>query len=647
MKFHNLELENFLTIGKGKVALNDRGLNVIQGKNDDDGSAESNGAGKSSIVDGLSWALFGVTARGVKGDSVVNRTAGKGTRVAVTFATARNRYRVTRYRKHKDHKNQLHIEVSVRPEDEPTRLDKGTEAESQKVLEGILGCSHEVFVAAVYSGQEAMPDLPGLGDRELKRLIEEAAGMQRIESAYATARSRAGLVASELSAQILRSSALQEAVEKCKVDLQEAKASHQKWEDERETRIANATAGVNSGMAASLTASGLVESLEVTVGLATKEEPALQAALNGLKSQAALVVEAEKAATTLERAVDRPGLVAIKRQIDLVTQNVQQASATIGQPCKECGKPHTEADLSSYLAAQRKQLDILKADAVKMSALVREQMEKAAAATTLAKTLRDALPDPASIASRLQKITTLQGQLKAAQDALKNAKVELDRRHALLASEKSATNPLAAIVTRSQAQLAAAETKAVESKLALAALQSKNEVASAVVKVFGPAGVRAQILDTVTPFLNDRTADYLSVLSDGAITAAWSTLSKDSKGDLKEKFAIDVTHAHGAESFAGLSGGEKRKVRLATALALQDLVAQRAVQPIDLWIGDEVDDALDPAGLERLMTLLERKARERGTVLVISHNSLSDWCDQVTTVTKKGGVSVINGALAV
>ena len=74
-------------------------------------------------------------------------------------------------------------------------------------------------------------------------------------------------------------------------------------------------------------------------------------------------------------------------------------------------------------------------------------------------------------------------------------------------------------------------------------------------------------------------------------------------------------------------------------------MASRATQPIDIWFGDEVDDALDGSGLERLMTILERKARERGTVIVISHNSLGDWIDNVTTVTKADGVSTVEGAL--
>ena len=116
--------------------------------------------------------------------------------------------------------------------------------------------------------------------------------------------------------------------------------------------------------------------------------------------------------------------------------------------------------------------------------------------------------------------------------------------------------------------------------------------------------------------------------------------------ELREKFNIDVQNDKGAKSFKGLSGGEKRKVRLATMLALQDLVASRASKPIDLYIGDEIDDALDTAGLERLMVILERKARERGTVLVVSHADLRDWIDNVCTVTKQTtGISDITGAL--
>jgi DNA repair exonuclease SbcCD ATPase subunit len=159
--------------------------------------------------------------------------------------------------------------------------------------------------------------------------------------------------------------------------------------------------------------------------------------------------------------------------------------------------------------------------------------------------------------------------------------------------------------------------------------------------VFSPAGVRAHILDTVTPHLNSRTSHYLSALTDGNITAVWTTISTTAKGELREKFGIEVRSATGAETFKGLSGGEKRKVRLACAMALQDLVASRASKPIKIFIADEIDTALDPAGLERLMTILEEKSHDKGTVLVISHSNLTDWIRNSVVITKKGGLSYL------
>lgn len=161
-------------------------------------------------------------------------------------------------------------------------------------------------------------------------------------------------------------------------------------------------------------------------------------------------------------------------------------------------------------------------------------------------------------------------------------------------------------------------------------------------QVFALSGVRAYILDMVTPYLNSRTSYYLDILSDGAMRAEWVTLSKNAKGELKDKFSIAIEARQGAKSFEALSGGEKRKVRLACAFAIQDLVAQRVADPIRLFVADEIDDALDAAGLERLMTVLEEKAAQGNCVMVISHNDLQHWIPNVLTVVKEGGVSYID-----
>ncbi|HBQ8820985.1 TPA: exonuclease, partial [Klebsiella pneumoniae] len=135
--------------------------------------------------------------------------------------------------------------------------------------------------------------------------------------------------------------------------------------------------------------------------------------------------------------------------------------------------------------------------------------------------------------------------------------------------------------------------------------------------------------------------EYLSTMSDGNISAVWSTMDTTKKGEIRDKFNIAVEKAGFSKDFRGLSGGEKRKVRLACALALQDMVANRASKSIQLFIGDEIDDALDSAGLERLMGILEAKARERGTVMIVSHKEMKSWFRETVTLEIKEGRSYV------
>ena len=166
---------------------------------------------------------------------------------------------------------------------------------------------------------------------------------------------------------------------------------------------------------------------------------------------------------------------------------------------------------------------------------------------------------------------------------------------------------------------------------------------SSVVDVFSPAGIRAYVLDSVTPFLNERTAYYLNALSGGSMTAVWSTLARTKGGVLKEKFNISVVNRFGANSFNGLSGGEKRKVRLSCSLALQELTASRGTKRIDLFMADEIDNALDETSLQLLMDLMSEKAQQCRSLFVISHNSLNDMVDNIMTVRKHDGMSSIEG----
>lgn len=639
MKILKANIENFLTIGQAELELDDRGLLLIVGDNADDTSANSNGAGKSSLVDAICWALYGTTARGVSGDDVVNETAKKNCCVSLLVQDGDETYLISRHRKHKENKNALMVSIQ---ESETLFKDisKGTDKETQEVVNGLIGCSEEVFTSAVYAGQERMPDLPAMTDKALKVLIEEAAGIEVLEEAHAVARKRLLEAKDTANTELAKIATLDSAIRSCQETEKSLEAASSAFEDSKRDRAKAhlATAEPHFNLLKTMTRHDLEA--------ARKATSALKASLvvfdmvdHQLGDVSAKLVKARESKARLSglynATADR-----VKKQIE----EAKNVEALQGTPCKECGKEYCADDLHDAVKARQGAIDEGKKTLIKLrdefneaKALV-EQLEKELEEIRVKAREKEEVQDKIRAHEiKLRDMTLENERYDGAAEAIERIKAEAK---AMLTQE----NPFTAKIKEVQAKREGYEKTKATQEVAVQKATDFVALCEEAVKVFGPAGVRAHILDTVTPFLNARTNDYLGALSDGNVHATWTTLSTTAKGETKEKFSIAVANDKGGSSFKKLSGGEKRKVRLATALALQDLVASRATKPVQLFIADEIDYALDDSGLERLMVLLERKARERGTVLIISHQSgLRDWCDQVITVTKESGQSKLSG----
>jgi DNA repair exonuclease SbcCD ATPase subunit len=643
MKFYTLHIFNFLSVGSGSLRLDDRGLLLVQGVNDDDESANSNGAGKSTIADALCWCLYGETARGVSGDAVVNKTQGKNTKVQVGLQEpgTGETYYVTRHRKHGTGKNSLTLTLQNDTTGATTDLTKGTDKLTQAEVDKLVGCTLDVFRAAVYSGQEMLPNLPAMTDKELKLIVEEAAGVNQLQEAYAIA-------SKKFLAQADIVKAAENAVVNITMQRDEAAATYHRlvaeairFEDSRKSGMAALEAGIKGLMT---TATGL------KTKIAASDLPALRGRMLQLNALIDGVAGEQKERDRLTQAYSAAKVhqgkmeAAVNMASDLARRDqvaLRDADARLGQPCGECGKSYCAEDLhgAKQLAAAKVKDAVVKVRDAK--ALLDAATTAVSGAATALETFVRGMTDltavraeQADLSTRIVAAEKLETDYQLTLTRLKADKFNFDQ-------AKTQENPYVKLRDDAENKAALLDERLKKAGEVVAEEKAKIDVLGMAKEVFGPAGVRAHILDTVTPFLNDRTAKYLGSLSDGNISAIWQTLTKNAKGELREKFQIAVTNDKGAEQFAGLSGGEKRKVRLACALALQDLVASRATKPIELWIGDEIDDALDNSGLERLMGILEEKARERGTVIVVSHADLKDWIRNTITVIKKGGYSEI------
>lgn len=639
MKFKELEIENFLTVGKISARLDDRGLVLICGENLDDSSQNSNGAGKSSIVDALSWALFGTTARGVTSDDVINDKEGKNCRVKVSIDSDGDIYTVTRHRKYAKHRNRLLLEG---PSGDMTL---GTDKLTQELVDKLVGATVEVFCASVYAGQENMPDLPGMGDRELKSIVEESAGIKDIEAGYRVARDRLNEKKKQLEENNRNIEFNNIRATELAADRKETLLNQAKWSVNLKERVTAAKQEV--AKAKKVEQDHLAE-----VEASLKKLPEIKAKIEELGKSISSVSKEREELEMLQANANSLGSELknidslIARLVDAITsvkKDREKVADKIGKPCGECGRDHDESTMG---AADDSLKRILKEKLLKLQGYKNEKVaisEKLLKARESVEAFKLSMTDVSAQIERRDSFNKLAVTIERMNDRSE----ELNRIFKQKATDyvriRDEVDPYASSLEIIEERIKANKTKGEDIAALVKTAEYNVRVAEEVAGVFSPAGVRAHILDNVTPYLNSRTSYYLSALSDGNITAVWNTLGTTAKGDIREKFNIDVESAKGGNSFRKLSGGEKRKVRLATAMALQDLVASRATKPINLFIADEVDAALDESGLERLMVLLREKAAEVGSVLVISHSDLKSWISNSITVVKEGGKARLEG----
>lgn len=95
IEIQNVEFKNFLSYGNSPQRLDFiEGINLVLGKNIESG--RSNGAGKSSLIETIPFALFGKLSRPINKAGIVNWKNGKNCEVKLTFKKGDNTYIVLR-----------------------------------------------------------------------------------------------------------------------------------------------------------------------------------------------------------------------------------------------------------------------------------------------------------------------------------------------------------------------------------------------------------------------------------------------------------------------------------------------------------------------------------------------------------------------
>ena len=116
-------------------------LTLVLGENLDLGSDGSrNGTGKTTIINALSYALYGQALTNIRRDNLVNKTNSRQMLVSLDFAINGAEYRIERGRK----PNVLKFYINSE-EQQVTDDSQGDSRETQQAVEQILGMTHDMF----------------------------------------------------------------------------------------------------------------------------------------------------------------------------------------------------------------------------------------------------------------------------------------------------------------------------------------------------------------------------------------------------------------------------------------------------------------------------------------------------------------------
>ena len=175
-KIKTLSVKNFMSVGNSTQAVNfDRSdLTLVLGENLDlggDDSGARNGTGKTTIINALSYALYGNALTNIKKDNLINKTNQKNMLVTIDFEKDGEHYRIERGRK----PTGMRFWVGDQ-EKEITDDAQGDSRETQAEIERMLGMSHDMFKHIVALNTYTEPFL-ALRANDQRTIIEQLLGI--------------------------------------------------------------------------------------------------------------------------------------------------------------------------------------------------------------------------------------------------------------------------------------------------------------------------------------------------------------------------------------------------------------------------------------------------------------------------------------
>ena len=237
-KIKDLTVKNFMSVGNATQAVNfdRRDLTLVLGENMDlggDDSGARNGTGKTTIINALSFALYGNALTNIKKDNLINKTNGKGMLVTIDFQKDGIDYRIERGRK----PNIMKFFVSGN-EKEITDDAQGDSRETQAEIERMLGMSHDMFKHIVALNTYTEPFL-ALKANDQRVIIEQLLGITMLSEKAEALKEQVKSTKDAITQEEYRIKAVNDANKRIEEQIENLKKRQKMWINKHDQDLEN------------------------------------------------------------------------------------------------------------------------------------------------------------------------------------------------------------------------------------------------------------------------------------------------------------------------------------------------------------------------------------------------------------------------
>lgn len=673
----NITLKNFLSIGAVTQAVNfdSKELTLILGENLDlGGDGARNGTGKTTLIQALTYALFGNPINQIRKDNLINRTNGKGMLVTLEFSANGIEYKIERGRR----PNLLKFYVNSNLQ-EGTDDAQGENKDTQVDIEKAIGMTADMFKHIVALNTYSAPFL-SLPSGDQRKVIEQLLGITLLSEKADLIKDKIRINKDAILHEEFKVKAIEEANKRVQEQIDSLKRRQVLWQKQHDEALNKLVVDYDELSKIDIEAE-LQSHKDLVIYNDLKRKQEQYEAI--LARQIAWKQKRDSDVSTLQKQYDTlshiditselqahydlkiyeankvelEGLnkaikaleASLKKDQALVTKLQEEIKTLEENKCYACGQDFHDENHASVINNKRDLLTISEGE--------------------LAQTQNDLEKNKNSIYVLGEKPTT---HYRTEAEAIKHSS-ELERIQQQIVAKQNEEDPYADQLTENSIILPSmpitiydTEAEAVEHKTIVANLENSIALKVAESDPYGEqitdmekqalqeisfdkineltkigdhykflqdlltskdSFVRKKIIDQNLSYLNSRLTNYLDKIGLPHTVV------------FKNDLSVEITELGRELDFDNLSRGERNRLILGLSFAFRD-VWENLYYPINtIFIDELIDSGMDTVGVENSMAILKDMSRRRNkSIWLVSHREeLAGRVPQVLKVVKENG----------